>query len=238
VPTVLIPLLATVTVLIATNAAGARRTGWSYVAINLAGTAVLALIAWFAGLSADQLGLGAAELGPGLLWGLGGAALIVGSFSIGAWFPGTRKAFRDERVAKERPAETWRRALVVLPLGTVALEDVAFRGLLMALVAVDYSTVTAIVVSSLLFGLWHLRSAGEAHQANPHAVDALRGTQGRIAAIAIVILATGTAGVGLGALREVSGSLLAPAIVHFAVNATGLVLAMVVLRNDLRQTGA
>ncbi|MFZ4584324.1 MAG: CPBP family intramembrane glutamic endopeptidase [Acidimicrobiia bacterium] len=232
------PLLVSIAVLIGANAIGAHLDGARYIGVNLAATACLLGVAAWAGLSAADLGLATSTLGAGAAWGLAAALIVVVTFTVGASVPRTRGAFRDQRVASEPPAATWRRALVTLPLGTVVLEEVAFRSVLLGLGRAQWSTVAAVAGSSLLFGLWHLRSAGDAHQANPHAVDALSGTRGRIAAIAIVVLSTGAAGVLLCWLRLRSGSLLAPALLHFSVNATGLALAMMVARQDRNRAGA
>ena len=48
------------------------------------------------------------------------------------------------------------RVLVVIPLGTVLPEELAFRGLLLALLGRRYGVVAGILLSSGLFGLWHV----------------------------------------------------------------------------------
>src|SRR6478672_4283768 len=59
-------------------------------------------------------------------------------------------------------------ALVVIPLGTVIPEEFAFRGVLWGLLHRRSGRWTATLVSSALFGLWHVAPAlggGSANQA-------------------------------------------------------------------------
>ena len=48
------------------------------------------------------------------------------------------------------------RVLVTMPLDTIILEEVAFRGVLLAVLLRSFSTNRAVLFSSLLFMLWHL----------------------------------------------------------------------------------
>jgi uncharacterized protein len=48
------------------------------------------------------------------------------------------------------------RVLVVIPLGTVLPEELAFRGLLLTLLGRRYGVLAGILLSSGLFGLWHV----------------------------------------------------------------------------------
>jgi membrane protease YdiL (CAAX protease family) len=101
----------------------------------------------------------------------------------------------------------------------VLLEEVAFRGVLWGLLRRARGTVTATVASSLLFGLWHVLPSLGLASANA-AVGGVVGS-GRPAQ-AVTVLATmaftAAAGVVFCELRRRSGSLLAPAGLHWAVN--------------------
>ena len=91
--------------------------------------AVLLALARAAGLSWAELGLGPGTWRRGLTW----SVIIIGSvgvvFAIGAALPLTRDAFRDSRYHL-----SWGSALltslVLIPVGTVLVEEVAFRGVL------------------------------------------------------------------------------------------------------------
>ena len=71
-------------------------------------------------------------------------------------------------------------------------------------------------MASAAFGLWHIRPAAEALAANRLAP----GRGARIAAVTAVAAGTAAAGVLLSFLRERSGSLAAPVVLHLAANCT------------------
>ena len=90
-----------------------------------------ALLAWarLDGLSWSQLGLGRDRLASGCRWALGAIGVVAGVYVVGVLLPLTRPAFQDVRY--DLPlAEALRTAFVVIPFGTVALEELAFRSVL------------------------------------------------------------------------------------------------------------
>jgi membrane protease YdiL (CAAX protease family) len=87
-------------------------------------------------------------------------------------------------------------------------------------------TLTATVVSSVLFGLWHvLPSLGLAadNQAIGSAVG--QGTSGQAISVLGTVLFTGLSGVVFCELRRRSGSLLASVGLHWATNGLGVLAA-------------
>ena len=90
-----------------------------------------ALLAWarFEGLSWAQLGLGRDRLRAGCRWALGAMAVVAGVYVVGVLLPLARPAFQDDRYDLPLP-DALRTALLVIPLGTVLLEEVAFRSVL------------------------------------------------------------------------------------------------------------
>jgi len=76
-------------------------------------------------------------------------------FAVGAALPSTRDAFRDARYHLGWGG-AFLTAFLLIPLGTVLFEEVAFRGVLWGLLRRGRGTVTATAVSSALFGLWHV----------------------------------------------------------------------------------
>lgn len=195
----------------------------AYVVICMAATAVLLLIARWDGLAPADLGLGAAGLRQGLRWApvLAGAVLVV--FLLLLAVPATREVFRDARAADLSAQELLWRILVRVPFGTVLLEETAFRGVLWAMIRRRRGTVWATVVSSLLFGMWHLLPSRGLGRSNA-AVAAAFGGSGTATVVAAVA-AMAVAGAVLCGLRQRSGSLLAPTAVHWAVNGFGYTLA-------------
>ncbi|WND15886.1 CPBP family intramembrane glutamic endopeptidase [Streptomyces violaceus] len=128
----------------------------AYVPTCVVAAAALLLIARWDGLTRADLGLDTVALRRGLWWAsvLVGAVLAV--FLVGLALPATREAFEDERAAGLTLGQLLWRVLIRVPVGTVLLEEVAFRGVLWAMVRRRRGTAWATAVSSLLFGLWHV----------------------------------------------------------------------------------
>jgi membrane protease YdiL (CAAX protease family) len=104
---------------------------------------------------------------------------------------------------------------VRIPLGTVVLEEVAFRAALPALLSP--------VAAAALFGLWHIAPTAKALDVNGVG-------RHRVAAVAGAVAVTAIVGLFLWELRVATGGLAAPALVHVAANSGATVAAFVVLR--------
>ena len=146
-------LFAAVTLLVVSNVVSNRIWPQGYVVWNLGMTAVLLAVARLAGLTLADLGLHGVRLRRGLTIGALAAAAVAAVYAVAVALPATRTAFVDERGAVPLAAMLFV-ALVRIPLGTVVLEELAFRGVLPALVGGGWWRAT--LVSSGLFGLWHV----------------------------------------------------------------------------------
>jgi uncharacterized protein len=189
------------------------------------GAAGFLAIARWAGLSWQELGLGRGTWRRGLIWATGAIGAVAVVFALGAALPLTRDAFRDARYHLG-----WGHALLtaflLIPLGTVLFEEVAFRGVLWGLLRRGRGTLTATVVSSALFGVWHvLPSLGLAtdNQAIGSAVG--KGTSGEAISVLGTVLFTALSGVVFCELRRRNGSLLASIGLHWATNGLGVLTA-------------
>jgi membrane protease YdiL (CAAX protease family) len=199
-------------------------TGWHLVTGPLAALLLL-LVARWAGLTWAELGLGNQSLLPGAQVAVA-AVLAVGLvYAAGVAIPFTRAAFRDTRYRLGMRAALYM-SLVVIPLGTVLFEEVAFRSVLWGLLAHDYGVPLATAVSACLFGLWHVLPAMDL--ARTHTSVKGRATPGR-RRLAVTVLATiaftTVAGIVFAELRRRSGSLLAPVGLHWATNGLGVLAA-------------
>jgi membrane protease YdiL (CAAX protease family) len=186
---------------------------------------MLVLLARRVGLTWHDLGLSRRTLVPGLKYALGAILAVAVVYAIGVALPLTRPAFHDVRYHLH-PGAALLTAFIVVPLGTVLLEEVAFRGVLLGLVNRHRGAVWASVTSSVLFGLWHILPSlrlNDANQAVGSAVGA--GTAGRVLAVLGAVAFTAVAGLLLCELRRRSGSLLAAAALHWATNGLGLLVA-------------
>jgi CAAX protease family protein len=201
-------LFAAVTLLVISNVVSNRIWPQGYVVWNLG-------VARLAGLTLADLGLHGVRLRRGLTVGALAAAAVAAVYAVAVALPATRIAFVDERGAAPLAAVLFV-ALVRVPLGTVVLEELAFRGVLPALVGGGWWRAT--LVSSGLFGLWHvLPSMGSSHP-----VTGALGTSG---AVIGTVLFTAAAGVVFRAWQRWSGHLVTPMLLHAATNSLGALIA-------------
>ncbi|MEV4578677.1 CPBP family intramembrane glutamic endopeptidase [Nonomuraea jabiensis] len=193
---------------------------------SAAATAALVATARGSGLSWKELGF---EHGRrGAVAGGALAAAVAAVYAVGIANPRTRQLFRDERALSLSRARVLEEALLQVPLGTVLLEEVGFRGALYAMLRKDHGTVAATAISSSLFGLWHILPAIDMARANP-ALGALTSADspGRLDTARVVagsVVSTAAAGVLFCELRR-RGGLLTPAMLHLATNSFGYLFA-------------
>jgi uncharacterized protein len=199
----------------------------AHLAVGLGLAACLALIARGQGLTAAELGLARSAWPRGLRWGAAAAALVAAAYALGLLVAPVRQALPGGQGGLG-PGTLWA-VLVVVGLGTVLPEELAFRGLLLALLRRRHDTRTAALVSSALFGLWHVLAALGGGPANAAIAGAVGGdAAGTAARVAVTVLFTSLAGIVLCWLRLRSGSLLAPALAHWTVNGLGVIVALLV----------
>ena len=195
----------------------------AYVPLNLAATAAVTAAARRSGLSASDLGLRRDRLWAGARWGGAVAAVVAGALAVAWAVPGLHPLLDDARVQRLSPGAVAYHALVRIPLGTVLLEEVAFRGALFGALVPTSGRVRAALASSAVFGLWHVRPTLGLLDANDVADD----PAARAVAVAVAVLFTAAGGVFFCALRVRSGSTLAPIVAHTSTNSLGLLASAV-----------
>jgi membrane protease YdiL (CAAX protease family) len=182
----------------------------------------------------DDAGLGRDALWPGLGWGLLLTAVVATGYAIAARLPATRGLFHDQR-AKASPRDLAYQVGLRIPFGTVLLEEVAFRGVLLGLLTGSMSAGWAVALSAALFGLWHILPSRDILRFNPTAGRTLGGRRTRV--IAGAVLTTAVAGVLLGLIVRSTGSLLPALALHWATNGLGYVAAFLVARRKKDDPG-
>jgi membrane protease YdiL (CAAX protease family) len=166
------------------------------------GTAVAAV-------TGTRPGLDGAELWPGVRSGLAAASAVAAGVALSTAIPTVRTAM----AARSLPRPAWKWLLVDIPVGTVWAEESAYRGALGTLAADAFGPRPGRLLQAVAFGLSHIadaRSTGEP--------------------VVPTVLVTGVAGWVFGWLATRSGSLVAPALAHLAVNEAGAVAALLVQR--------
>ncbi|MET9262024.1 CPBP family intramembrane glutamic endopeptidase [Amycolatopsis sp. NPDC004079] len=217
-------LLATATVL-----ANRVLPGWAYPVCGTVTAAVLLLLARAVGIGWAEIGFSRQHARRALRFGLGGFAVVVLGFGLAAALPPLGVLFHDGRVGSHGFGQLMWLALVRIPFGTVLVEEVAFRGVLPALLGGgERWRWRPVLGASALFGLWHLLPSLALTQN-----EAVRQTVGSLplAVVSLLaMLAAAAVGVFLCWWRYLGRGLLAPALVHVATNSVGLVLAWAVAR--------
>jgi membrane protease YdiL (CAAX protease family) len=191
----------------------------------------LLVFARWTGLNWSQLGMGSDRLRSGSRWALAAIAVVAGAYLVGVLFPPTRTAFLDARYDL-----TARRALlsafVIIPVGTILVEEIAFRSVLWAMLARHSTTSRVLVTSSVLFGLWHILPSLHLASANHGVGQAVRGTGGSATALVVAgtVALTAIGGVVAGEMRRRSGSVLASIGMHWATNGLGVLFGVLAWR--------
>ncbi|MFE7516634.1 CPBP family intramembrane glutamic endopeptidase [Streptomyces sp. NPDC057540] len=212
----------TVAVLVAANLLLHTWTGaLRLLAAVVVSAVLLGVLRWAGGTPADA-GLAAGTRARGARWAAALTGIVAAVYLVGALLPATRPLFEDRRYDGMTAGELTVRVFVVVPVGTVLVEEVAFRGVLYGLVRRVRGTVWATTVSSLLFGLWHVLPSLGLATAKPALTGVVGASPlGSAVAVTAAVLFTASAGVLFCELRRRSGSLLAPMGLHWAVNALG-----------------
>lgn len=186
-------------------------------------TLSITVIWWVVRFSDIPLGNISTHLGsaiPGLIYGTIAYALISLAIASTIFIPFAKGFLHDERVIRLNTRQFLYKTLVNLPVATIFLEEVIFRGVMLALLMQNFSTTQSVLISSLLFGLWHIFPAytstitnGSIKMMKKPAIPVIAGT----------VFITFLAGVGFSWLRLASGSILAPMMAHYATNSGGII---------------
>ena len=216
-------IIATLLLLIAVNLSQLFRsttTSWVVVTVN---SGLLAFIARQSGLTLRQLGLGKDSVKSGLLWGAACVALIASVLFIA--YLVDPKLFLDTRYHNSLKQALYT-AFIFIPLHTVLVEEFAFRGVLWASIERWKGVLWATLLSSFLFGLWHIVPSLNLGESSSTASSiAGSGLAVTIVPIITAVIATTVFGSIMCWLRRRSGSLIAPIMAHWAVNGVAVFLA-------------
>lgn len=207
-----------------------------YLLWSFAGSVMLLAIGLLDGNTWTDMGLGWSYLLPGLIWGsvcIGGVTAV---YLGGSAFRRTRSAFHDERMSSLSGGRMVFQALVEVPFGTVLLEEIAFRAVLLSMLVRRCDLGWGVVITSIIFGLWHILPSIGTHEQNPALGSVVgEGRRGNILAVALSVLTTTVAGVIFAGLRLFSGSVLAPMGLHWATNGLGYAFSWLLIRGRDRR---
>jgi membrane protease YdiL (CAAX protease family) len=186
--------------------------------------AALVLIVWSTGTSCADLGLAPAAAPAGLRYGAAACALVLLALLVAAVVPATSGFLHDSRAQI-----TGGRLLYELGVSIVLLtaipEELAFRGVLLGSALRLWGRWRASLVTSALFGLWHIAPTLHTMSDNLVFKDAAATIAGQVLLVLGAIAVTFAAGLVFCWLRLRSGSLIAPVIAHVATNGLALTIA-------------
>lgn len=188
----------------------------------------LVLAARLRGLSARELAL--AEFRRGAKWAAAIILVVAVVFTAGVLIPLTRSAFLDSRY-HVGVARALLDALVVIPLGTVLLEEIAFRSVLWAVLREQLAPAWVVTITSLLFGTWHVLPSLHLSTANRE-VGGLFGTGGTAHALSVfgTVCFTALGGAVFAELRRRTGSIVTSFAAHWATNGLGVLFGLAAWR--------
>lgn len=199
-----------------------------YIPFNLAILGVAVAIARHAQMTWVDMGMWRERFRRGIQLGLLVMAGIAVIITLGVSIPATRELFYDDRVVDETAGVILFNALVRIPIATAFYEEMLFRGVLFGMFARKWTPLLAGLMSSALFGLWHILPTLETLEVNP-AGDFFDGSLGLIVAAAGAVVGTAVAGMGFLWLRLRANSTLAPVLTHIATNSFTLLAAWFVV---------
>jgi membrane protease YdiL (CAAX protease family) len=203
---------------------------WAYVPWNLAVAGALLLIAHWAGSGLLAIGLDIRHWHRPVALGLllaGTTALI---FTIGMVLPATRTAFLDTRASTNSLDMMLYQVLIRIPLGTVILEEIAFRGVLPALMGAAPAIRWRwgpVLWASALFGLWHILPSLGLTTGNAAVADVLGADQ--LAATLLAVASMMLAGIALCGLAWLGKGIKTTMLLHWATNSLGFVAAWLII---------
>ncbi len=191
--------------------------------LNISITALAILLGFSFGLNVEQMSLALGKILPGIFIAFAAVVVIVLFTSIVATIPVLRRFFLGDNLAHASGKLITYEATIRVPFGTALIEEVLFRGVLLGLLLQHNSSLVAILISAIIFGLWHIFPTIAMLENNKILAKANKDLRRRkYGSIIGVVLITASAGVVFAWLRIISNSVVAPWLVHWSINSSGM----------------
>lgn len=187
-------------------------------------TAALAVIAWRAGATAADLGLGRAGVLAGLGYGAAACLAVLLVLLVAAVIPATGGFLHDSRAQISGGRLLFELGVPIVLL-TAIPEEFAFRGVLLGSGCRLWGPWRASLVTSALFGLWHIAPTFGTMTDNQEFRGAASSALGQALLVLGAVAVTFLAGLAFCWLRLRSRSLIAPVMAHAATNGLALTVA-------------
>jgi len=222
-----VAVLAVFNVARGTGLLGPARYDWVPVSLLVA---ALVLIAWSTGATRADLGLDPADMPAGVRYGAGAAGIILLVLIMAAVIPAANGFLHDSRAQISGGRLLYELAVPILLL-TAIPEEFAFRGVLLGSAVRLWGPWRASLITSALFGLWHIAPTLHTMSGNAEVASASASLAGQVLVVLGSVAVTFLAGLAFCWLRLRSGSLIAPVIAHVATNGLALTVAWVVVHH-------
>lgn len=192
--------------------------------LNIGISAVAIIIGLAFGMNWANMGLDVAHILPGFFVAVAASAVItIGTLLIAA-IPFLRHYFLGENLAQASGKLIAFEAAIRIPFGTALVEEILFRGVLLGILLMHHSTLVALAIAAVIFGLWHIFPTITSIENNDVVAKAMQDKKRRkYGSVTGVVIITAMAGMLFGWLRIIAGSILAPWLVHWSINASGVV---------------
>jgi membrane protease YdiL (CAAX protease family) len=198
------------------------------VPFNLGVLAVAILVARRAGTTWTSMGLRPDRAKRGLIVGGSVIGIIVVGMAIAIAVPATRELFKDERIIENSIPWVLFQAFVRIPFATALYEEILFRGIVFGMLVRRRSPLVAGLITSLLFGLWHVLPTLQTLDTNPGG-DLFTGAIGVTIAIAGTIAGTAIAGFAFLWIRLYANSTYASVLAHIGTNSVAMLASLIVI---------
>lgn len=186
----------------------------------------LLLIAFNIGLGVSDLGISLNYIPNGVLVAIMASIVILTIALVLATIPLLHQYFLSQSsILKSKTSQIAYQTLFRIPLVTALFEEFIFRGVLLAVFMSYNSNIIAMLYTSIVFGLWHIFPAINGMNANHYDKHSGTGLL-RYGFITTNVVATALVGGIFSWLRIISGSILAPWILHWTINAGGVVAVL------------
>lgn len=199
-----------------------------HIPFNLGILGVALLIARRAGTTWTSMGLRKDRRRRGLTVGGVVIGIIAVGVAIGIAIPATRELFRDDRIINNSVGWVLFQVFLRVPLATALYEEVLFRGIVFGMLIRRRSPLSAALITSVLFGLWHILPTLDTLQTNP-AGDLFSGALGIVIAILGAIAGTFVAGLGFLWVRLYANSTYASILAHIGTNSVAMLGSLLVV---------
>lgn len=195
---------------------------------NLGVLAVAILVARRAGTTWTSMGVRPDRVRRGVIVGGTVIGVIVIGMAIAIAIPATRELFRDERIIDNSIPWVLFQAFIRVPFATALYEEVLFRGIVFGMLVRRRSPLVAGLITSLLFGMWHVLPTLQTLDTNPGG-DLFTGVIGVTVAVAGTIAGTAIAGLAFLWIRLLANSTYASVLAHIGTNSVAMLASLIVV---------